>query len=92
MLKYNLNPPTLYMWANRLMLQWDTFLEVNCYAQRHPVFATCEPKFFKKNTDESYRAFRVMMQLIDCSVLDIQTVQYKPKLLVCAFMYLVMGK
>ena len=34
----------------------------------------------------------MMMQLVDCSFLDIQTLQYKTKLLVCAFMYLVMGK
>lgn len=32
------------------------------------------------------------MQLLDCAILDIQTVQYKQKLLVCAFMYLVLGK
>jgi hypothetical protein len=31
------------------------------------------------------------MQLLDCATLDIQTVQYQPKLLVCAFMYLVLG-
>jgi hypothetical protein len=32
------------------------------------------------------------MQLIDCSTLDIQTSEYNPKLLVCAFMYLYIGK
>ena len=58
----------------------------------HPLFATTEPKFFKKNDDEAYKAYRMVMQLIDCAVLDIQTVQYKPKLLACAFMYLVLGK
>ena len=31
------------------------------------------------------------MQFLDCATLDIQTVQYQPKLLVCAFMYLVLG-
>lgn len=25
-LKWQLNPPTIYMWANRIMLQWDTYL------------------------------------------------------------------
>jgi hypothetical protein len=28
------------------------------------------------------------MQFLDCATLDIQTVQYQPKLLVCVFMYL----
>jgi hypothetical protein len=32
------------------------------------------------------------MQLLDFATLDIQTVQYQPKLVVCAFMYLVLGK
>lgn len=36
--------------------------------------------------------FREMMQLIDCSVLDIQTAQYKPKMLVCSFLYLLIGR
>jgi len=26
-LKYNLNPPTINMWANKIMQQWDLFLE-----------------------------------------------------------------
>ena len=32
------------------------------------------------------------MQLIDCSVLDLETVNYKPKMLVCSFMYLLLGE
>jgi hypothetical protein len=36
--------------------------------------------------------FREVMQLIDCAVLDIQTAQYKPKMLVCSFMYLLIGR
>ena len=32
------------------------------------------------------------MQLIDCAVIDIETVQYKPKMLVSSFMYLLIGK
>lgn len=31
------------------------------------------------------------MQLIDCSIADIQSFQYKPKLLACSFLYLVIG-
>ena len=32
-----------------------------------------------------------MMQILDCAILDIQTVQYKPKVLVCSLLYLVLG-
>ena len=31
------------------------------------------------------------MQFIDCSILDVQTLQFAPKILVCSFMYLVLG-
>ncbi len=31
------------------------------------------------------------MQFIDCSVLDVQTLQFAHKILVCSFMYLVLG-
>lgn len=31
------------------------------------------------------------MQLIDFSLLDIQTVQYKQKILVCSLIYLILG-
>lgn len=33
-----------------------------------------------------------MMQLLDCAILDIQTVQYKPKILVISLLYLLLGK
>lgn len=32
-----------------------------------------------------------MMQILDCAILDIQTVQYKPKMLVCSLLYLILG-
>lgn len=32
------------------------------------------------------------MQILDCAILDIQTVQYKPKILVCSMIYLILGK
>jgi hypothetical protein len=35
--------------------------------------------------------FRQLMQMLDCSIIDIQTAQYKPKMLVCSFMYLLLG-
>ena len=32
------------------------------------------------------------MQLIDCSILDVETLQYKPRALILSFIYLVIGK
>lgn len=31
------------------------------------------------------------MQYLDCSILDVQTLQFAPKTLVCSFIYLVLG-
>jgi hypothetical protein len=56
------------------------------------VFSGRERVHFKQPDEGSYRMFREMMQLIDCTVIDIQTAQYKPKMLVCSLMYLLIGR
>ena len=89
-MNYELNPPTLFMWANRFMVHWDSYIELTD-AKYHPYFRTHKPKYFKKEDQESYQLFREMMQFIDCSILDVQTLQFAPKILVCSFMYLVLG-
>jgi len=53
---------------------------------------TNQPKFYKKIDSDSYKNYRQMMQLLDCAILDIQTVQYKPKILVISLLYLLLGK
>jgi hypothetical protein len=35
--------------------------------------------------------FRQLMQFVDCVILDIQTAQYKPILIVLSLMYLLIG-
>lgn len=75
------------------MLQWDQYLDLDFTAINHELFFHCERIYFKKfDGGSSFKNFRIMMQLLDCALLDIQTVQYKQKLLVCAFMYLVLGR
>jgi hypothetical protein len=74
------------------MSQWDAFLMQNEYAAHHPVFDMSSKVFFKQLDENSYRLFKEMMQLIDCTVIDIQTTQYKPRMLICALMYLIVGK
>jgi hypothetical protein len=55
------------------------------------VFGTCEKVLFKECDESAYMNYRHVYQLIDCTLHDIQTLQYQPKLLVCGFMYLVIG-
>ena len=91
-LRWQLNPPTINMWANRIMQQWDSYIEQNDYARSHVLVNEHPGIFFKKPSEESFRHYSQIMQLIDCSTLDVQTLVYQPKLLVLSFMYLVLGK
>ena len=72
-LKWQLAPPTMCMWSNWYMSQWDIYLETCPYAQSHPlVLRTSEnPVQFKQPYESSYKKYREFMQIIDCAVLDI---------------------
>lgn len=89
-LKFNLHPPTINMWANKIMQQWDLFLD-STQMQQQPFFMNHQSKYFKKIDEDSYKNYRQIMQILDCAILDIQTVQYKPKILVCSLLYLILG-
>lgn len=90
-LRFRLNPPTLSMWGNRVMQQWDCFLESPPMRQQ-PFFLAREPVFFKRIDNDSYRNYRTAMQFFDCAMLDIQTVQYRPKALALSLLYLLLGR
>ena len=70
-----------------LMSQWDIFI-----TSEDTSFAGPNKVFFKQIDEGSYRMFRELMQLIDCAVMDVQTAQYKPAVLVSSFMYLLIGR
>lgn len=74
------------------MSQWDIFLQENDYAKNHPLFSNHSRVFFKQLDENSYKMFRELTQLIDCSIIDIQTAQYKPRMLICSFLYLLIGQ
>ena len=93
-MKWFLNPPSLSTWANWYMCQWDLYVENSEFANSHPLTTSCEDGLiqFKQPNEKSYARFREIMQLIDCSVLEIQTLQYKPRTLIASFMYMTLGK
>ena len=37
-LDYKLNPPTTYMWTNRIITQWDQYLDWSETGQTHPLW------------------------------------------------------
>lgn len=73
------------------MKQWDKYIDEVDYAMHHPCFEGKEKSYFKKLDQNSYRMFRQLMQFIDCVILDVQTAQYKPILIVLSVMYLILG-
>jgi len=93
-LKWLLTPPTLNTWANWYMNQWDLYVERSEHAQNHPLIQSLNGEMiqFKQSNQKSYARFREMMQMIDCAVLDAQTLQYKPRALIASVMYVLLGK
>lgn len=72
------------------MQQWDLFLGTGALGA-NGCFEGAVP-FFKRVEEGSYKNYRQVMQYLDCAMLDIQTVQYRPKTLACSVLYLVLGK
>lgn len=77
------------MWANKLMQQWDLFLESSLTAES--CFPSQQIPYFKRLDEDSYKNYRQVMQILDCAMLDIQTVQYRPKILASSCLYLILG-
>lgn len=89
-MKWELNPPTVAMWANKIMQQWDLFLEESDYGRNHPLAK--QEIFFKKVSKKSLCFFLQVMQVLDCCTIEVQSLQYKQKPLVCSVIYLVLKK
>jgi len=89
-----INPPTYYMWCNWLMTQWDLYIEHSDYAKNHQIKRKFHQvlSFFKQPNEESYALFREVMQLVDCALLEVESLQYRPRALILSFLYLVLGK
>jgi hypothetical protein len=95
-LKWKLVPTTVFAWANWYMVEWDNFVDsspvVNELRMINQGNNGQELIHFKLANKESYTRYREFMQLIDCGVLNIETLQYKSRPLVASFLYLIIGK
>lgn len=80
------------MWANKIMQQWDLFLEESDYGRNHPLVKQGKEIFFKKVNKNSLCLFLQVMQVLDTCTIEIQSLQYKQKPLVCSIIYLVLKK
>ena len=92
-LSFRITPPTLNTWANWFVSQWDLFVDEAEYAQNNPLFE-CSPYpiKFKLPTQQSYTLYRNLMQVLDASILEIQTLQYRQRALILSIMYVLIGR
>ena len=86
-------PPTLNLWANWYMAQWDNFLDESSHARSHPLIKSQKnlPRF-RLPCEQSYALYREFMQLVDAAILDVETLKYKQRALIASFLYSLMGR
>ena len=92
-MQFRLNPPTLVAYSNIYLSYWDFYIEKSFFAQSNPLVITLgfDNLQFRKTTEHSYKRFREFMQLIDTSLLEVQTLEYKARTLIASFLYLLLG-
>ena len=77
------------------MVEWDNFLDSSSVVVQARLInnnPNNELIHFKLANRESYTKFRELIQLIDCVLLNVETLQYKNRALVASFFYLIIGK
>ena len=88
-LGWGLAPPTLNMWANWYMGQWDSFIMSSEYAKSHVLMKSLSDPIvvFKQPNEKAYSRFRELSQLIDIIILDIATLRYHPRAIIASLLY-----
>lgn len=92
-LNFDITPPTLNLWANWYVSQWDNFIKEESVKKENPLLnSNFLIPLFKNPDEKSYALYRSIFQYIDCAVLDVKTLQYKQRAIVAAFLYIIIGK
>lgn len=89
-IEMRITPPTLAMWAQLLTAEWDRFVRARGGALRGAL-PLLPRSLFREPSESSYALFRELMQLSDTALMDVLTLQYKPRALACALLYIVLG-
>lgn len=64
-LEFKLNPPTLNLWVNLFMIQWDNFISSDPFIEDHVLTNQTKAIFqFKQGNEESYNLYRELMQYL----------------------------
>ena len=85
-LSMNLSPSTLCLWGNWYSSQWDSFIE-----ESPKLVSNQSSLVFRFPNESSYSILRNLYALIDCLVLDLKHLHYKPRAIVASLLYLLLG-
>ena len=86
-------PPTLNMWANWYIAQWDYYIQFSPFARNHALMQTVSDPIvvFKLPNEKAYARFRELMQLLDAMILDVITLQYHPRVIIASTLYVLLA-
>lgn len=80
-LTWHLTPPTTFFWTNLYATQWDEFSKDSEFAELK----------FKEPSDDSYRRYRQLMQIVDSFSMEVEHLQYNQRILAGSAIYIVLS-
>ena len=83
-LKWLLSPPTLTMWANWYFTMWDSFILGQKEYNGPRVL-------YMSSSEESYKKYHQIMQLLDMAFLDANYMLYNSRILVLSALYVMLS-
>ncbi|CDW86136.1 UNKNOWN [Stylonychia lemnae] len=99
-MEFQLYPVTLNYWANYVMAKWDIYARTNPFnfALLSGIVDEDSPRpmkgqipFFKTDNIEDYRRFRSILQVLDLSLLDLESYKYNKLEIVASATYFQIG-
>lgn len=90
-LKWEIMPTTINTWLNWYILQWDLYIETYPEIKYKILQIGKDVIFFKKTEEKSYNFYRKITQLIDIYTVDYYSLNYPPRYLVSASMFIIFG-
>lgn len=103
-LKWEIMPPTLMVWLNWYLAQWDLFIDSYDEVKMRlsgTIYTNIESIdndneldgfYFKKSTEEAYQNYRRACQLVDLFSLDLNHLKFNRRFLVASSIFLVLSK
>ena len=80
-LAWRLAPTTTFFWTNLYATQWDEFSKDT----------ECANMKFKEMSEDSYKRYRLLMQIVDLMSMEVEHLQYNQRILAGSSIYIVLS-